>query len=451
MDNVVLKTEGDFSYGKVVNFPKRIKLSEKSSNNVFTKISRLLPKKESDGQIISFPHVYLEQSNLPSTDKASDNQKNSFSQTHLEQYEQNSSISQPAENQTYNNQNVGTVLENVDLNDCSQYISQVFTNISSRLIRLTPLMYDRIGEHASSIKREEKVELSEISVSEVEEQVDSFVSTDAAVKFDFSDVKNAADDAFDSVPAEVDEKEDNNGVKKASYTKAKVKKYKLNEHELPTNMLSGNSLFGSTLDSNEHSLSEYKGEEIREIPVVVPEREDKFIFNELSVASETVKDSEEPKNMNFSIDELKKIQISSERDDDFEELLAKVEKSRQDEETSRHKKANAEKDFESSAKILKSAAQRYDNSNKALEEVKARAYAYLNEIEANIEDNMKKERELRAMTEQQIQEARKIEAVADQNEAHIEQFNSVLTVTSEGKLNSNDNIKTYSRGQSTVA
>ena len=92
---------------------------------------------------------------------------------------------------------------------------------------------------------------------------------------------------------------------------------------------------------------------------------------------------------------------------------------------------------------MKTAAQRYDVSSEALEEVKEKAYAYLNEIEADIENNMKKEQELRVMTEQQIQEARKIEAAADRNEAHIEQFNSVLAVVPNSQVSVN--AKTYSR------
>ena len=184
-------------------------------------------------------------------------------------------------------------------------------------------------------------------------------------------------------------------------------------------MISGNGLFQSdTTVSN----SESRDDDVvinREVPIVVPERKDKFLFNDLNLTSEVPEQANDAKVDDTSISELKKIQISSEDDTDFEELLAKVEKRLQDQEASHSKKVDAEKEFQSSVEVLKTAAQRYDVSSEALEE-----------------------QELRVMTEQQIQEARKIEAAADRNEAHIEQFNSVLAVVPNSQVS--DNAKTYS-------
>lgn len=450
MDNVVLKTESDFSYVQVVNFPKRIKLSEHSSNNVFNKIQRSLPKDESTNKVISFPQTDLKQSNLPSPEKDVDGKVISFPQTDLKQDNQQIGVNQSAEKDVNQNSSyVGTVLENVDLNDCAQYTNQVLTNLDSRLIRLTDVMYIKVVANTANIKAKESIALSEISTPNTEiktESVKSVVSTDTEVTFDSNQVKNTVENAFDSVSTVETGKEDNN-VKKASYSKAKVKKYKLNDRQLPTNMVSGNSLFDSnTLADTRNSNLDFDDKKDREVPIVAPERKDTFLFDDLSMSAPKVSHPIASEKIDFSAGELKNIQVSSEKDEDFEKLLAKVAKRRKDEETSRTKKVDAEKSFESSVQVLKTATQRYDVSNKALEEVKAKAYAYLNEIEANIEDNMKKEHELRVMTEQQIEEARKIEAVADRNEAHIEQFNSVLAVGSDVKSGINDNTKTYSRG-----
>lgn len=452
MDNVVLETEFNFSEcGKVINFPKRIKLSEKSHGNVCAKIAShlSLAKKESTSKIVPFPQASLEQSNLTSPEKESTDKVIPFPQVNLNQSETANDLSKTTvTEQQQESEEDNTVLGNVNLVECSQYVGQTLTNLYSRLIRLTDAMYTKVVAYTSMVKKETSATLSEFSDSfgkSVSEDTEPFVSTDNGVDLTSDKMKSTVDNAFDSIPVETVVKEANNGVKKASYPKAKVKKYKL-----PTKMISDNGLFTSDVVIDTTTVSNsIKEVSDREVPIVVPERKDKFLFNDLSIASVTTKDSEEPKKMDFSIDELKSIRISSEKDDDFEALLAKVEKSRKDEEVSRTKKVSAEKDFESSVQVLKTAAQRYNVSNKALEEVKAKAHAYLNEIEANIEDNMKKERELRAMAEQQIQEARKIEAVADKNEAHIEQFNSVLAI---GTSSLTDNsTKTYSRSHSSVA
>lgn len=496
MDNVVLKSTFEFTnYGKAVNVPKRIKLSNTSNGNVRAKVRSLSDsEKSSNDRIISFPRAYLEQSKNSESKESSTNRVISFPRVYLDQSENSESkqtstskvisfprvyleqskdpeskeistnkvISFPRvyldqanqknehhtdDKETVDNHAIASVLENINLESSNYYTSQPINSLSSRLIRLTDVMYNRVIKHTATTQKNDAVAFEEISHSSSmasQDEKDTSISIDNVndKNLDSEKMKSTVDVAFDSAPSEISEKQENSVVKKASYTKAKVKKYQI-DSKLPTNMISGNGLFQSdTTVSN----SESRDDDVvinREVPIVVPERKDKFLFNDLNLTSEVSEQANDAKVDDTSISELKKIQISSEDDTDFEELLAKVEKRLQDQEASHSKKVDAEKEFQSSVEVLKTAAQRYDVSSEALEEVKEKAYAYLNEIEADIENNMKKEQELRVMTEQQIQEARKIEAAADRNEAHIEQFNSVLAVVPNSQVS--DNAKTYSR------
>ena len=102
----------------------------------------------------------------------------------------------------------------------------------------------------------------------------------------------------------------------------------------------------------------------------------------------------------------------------------------------------AKKVYESSVEVLTKATERYDKSNEALSVAKEQAYAYLHQIETNIEDNVQREKDLRDRAKQQMEKAHMMDQAADKNEAHVEQFNTVLA------LNSNEayhEAKTYSR------
>ena len=432
MDNVVLKSTFEFpNYGKVVNFPKRIKLSNTSNDNVHAKVQSLSDsEKSSNGEVIPFPQTYLEQSKISESEESSNGEVIPFPQKngYPVKDEEDKDISE-----------VASVLGNINLESSNYYTSQPINSLSSRLIRLTDVMYNRVVEHTVAVQQNDTIAFEEISQGDKDSSVSSDNIDDKSL--DSETMKSAVDVAFASTPVDTPEKQDDAVVKKASYTKARVKKYQV-DSKLPTNMISGNELFQS--DTTVSSSESIKDDAIsREVPIVVPDRKDKFLFNDLNLTSEVSESAKDIEASDVSIADFKKIQISSEDDADFEELLAKVEKRLHDQEASHSKKMDAEKEFQSSVEVLKTAAQRYDVSSEALEEVKEKAYAYLNEIEANIKNNMKKEQELRVMTEQQIQEARKIEAAADRNEAHIEQFNSVLAIVPDGQAKSAS--KSYTR------
>ena len=226
------------------------------------------------------------------------------------------------------------------------------------------------------------------------------------------------DDAFDSISTT-----NNSDVKKAPYAKAKAKVEKYN---LPTNMLSDNGLFGS--NEKKQVFPEMK----REMPIVVPVRErGRFLFQDFSVASESM---EEPAS-NI-------VQFPSTANDDLKELLARVGECQRAQQASLDSKAKAVEIFRASGQALEEAQSRYISSNKALEEAKAKAYAYLTEMEGSIADTMKEAEGLRVEAEKRMEEARKIDAAAGTNEEQVGELRAILAdVPAAGKLS----FKTYSK------
>lgn len=401
--------------GKLVGFSKRIKLSDNSHNNVCSKVIHARSLSGSTDDIAT--------SNSQMVTEISHDQEND---KHREMAEKTVPVN-------------GYASEKIKLREISQFVGQTLKSDHSRLIRLTNSMYDKVLKKALVAEPEQKVSLEDMtSVNENNLNIENDNS------FELPDIKNIVEEAFESSPIVDSVVQEPTGVKKAPYSRAKVDKYK-NDEKLPTSMLSDNGLFNSSSTVSSEAESHEKSVENRVIPIVAPLRKKKFLFENANTSVAIV---DEKKNQNskigVSLDELRNIQVTLNNDDEFEELLAKVEKRQQDQKTILDKKANAEKEFASSVQVLKSAAQKYDVSSEALADVKNRAYAYLNEVEEDIAFQAEKERELREMAQQQMLEARKIEEATNKKEAQIEQFNSVLAVVSNNTYVSTQS-KTYAR------
>ena len=404
MDNVILKLVTNFD-GVIINPSKRIKLSELSASNVRAKLDSL-----SQSKIISIPLQYLEQANkdkrkiisipLQSLEQANNDKRKiiSIPLQSLEQANQSVAINNGGHNTApYATQNQSSIVnDNIILGDCSRYTSQIFTTEGSRLIRLTDVMYARVVNNADT---------------------------------------SSFDDTFSALSTENIVNSGSTGVKKAAYSKAKVEKY--GNEKLPTNMLTDNGLFDTFSTSS------------REVPIVVSERPEKFLFNDLADVVETGERPVEMNEENISLDLLQTIKNTSGEDLDIESLLADVAKFQKEENDSKNKMAAAKREFQSSAQLLKTAAQRYSDSSQALANVTAQAYAYLDEIKNNIGNNIKRTEEFAAMTEQQKREAQRIGVAADKIEARVQEFNNVLAVAPNSKEHGED--KTYSRGYNIAA
>ena len=178
MDNVVLKSTFEFTnYGKAVNVPKRIKLSNTSNGNVRAKVRSLSDsEKSSNDRIISFPRAYLEQSKNSESKESSTNRVISFPRVYLDQSENSESkqtstskvISFPRvyldqanqknehhtdDKETVDNHAIASVLENINLESSNYYTSQPINSLSSRLIRLTDVMYNRVIKHTATTQK----------------------------------------------------------------------------------------------------------------------------------------------------------------------------------------------------------------------------------------------------------------------------------------------------------
>ena len=178
MDNVVLKSTFEFTnYGKAVNVPKRIKLSNTSNSNVRAKVRSLSDsEKSSNDRIISFPRAYLEQSENSESKQTSTSKVISFPRVYLEQSKDsepqeistNKVISFPRayldqasqkndyhtdDKETVDRHATVSVLENINLESSNYYTSQPINSLSSRLIRLTDVMYNLSLIHISEPTR----------------------------------------------------------------------------------------------------------------------------------------------------------------------------------------------------------------------------------------------------------------------------------------------------------
>lgn len=412
MDNVILKSGFDFpdDYGRAFVGPKRIKLSGKSDTNLRAKI-------------ISFPSAV----------ESNDNKEISSSQDIVEQ---NSQVAVDVEKKADATPvHSSSVLEHVDLESSNQYAGQSIRCLSSKLIRLTDGMYNKVIKNTLLINQDTAISLENMTSNDSSLDIESkdFEAESSTVDLTSTDIKKAIDVAFDSV--QKDTTENVKSVKRAPYPKfkAKVNKYK----KMPTNMISDNGLFSSKTEEVTVVTSEADNNtNDRVVPIVAPERKYKFLFT-----SEKVQDNKEVKDSKFSLDEVSAI---ADKDEELANLLAQVEERKKAEVDSENKIAEAEEVYNSSVKVLTGAKQRYEASNKALSDAKKKAYDYLHEIEANIADNAQKEQDLRTRAEEQMQEAHMMDEAANKNEAHVEQFNTVLALNSN-EVYHKSTAKTYSR------
>lgn len=401
MDNVILKPSFDFpdDYGRNVVGPKRIKLSNLSHQRVLEKI-------------------------VPFTSVETENHKEIPSSQDVTPVEKKVEVAS-----VYSS----SVLDNVDLEDFSD---QTVVSFDSKLIRLTNGMYDRVAKNTSN--PDTTVALEDITASDASldtKKEDNEVNN-STVEVSSTDIKEAIDGAFEQSKEVVNE--GSQTVKKAPYPRFKAKIHKYNS--MPTNMLSDGGLFGSKPVEVSVTVSEKKDDSTndREVPLVAPERPHK-LSNDLETVSETSKKVEEIEKSEFSFDEVNAI---ADKDDELANLLAQVEERKKAEADSKNKMDKAKKVYESSVEVLTKATERYDKSNEALSVAKEQAYAYLHQIETNIEDNVQREKDLRDRAKQQMEKAHMMDQAADKNEAHVEQFNTVLALNSNGAYHE---AKTYSR------
>lgn len=405
MDNVILKPSFDFpdDYGRNVVGPKRIKLSNLSHQHVLEKIVPFTSVETKDHK------------EIPSSQDVTPVEKK------VEVAPVHSS----------------SVLDNVNLEDFNQFADQTVISFNSKLIRLTDGMYDRVAKNTSNPDTTVALEDITANDSSLHTESESSEVKNSAVEVSSTDIKEAIDGAFEQSKEVVNE--GNQTVKKAPYPRFKAKIHKYNS--MPTNMLSDGGLFGSKPAEVSVTVSEKKDDSTndREVPLVAPERIYKFLFNDLENVSESSKKVKKVEKTEFSFDEVNAI---ADKDDELANLLAQVEERKQAEADSKNKMDKAKKVYESSVEVLTKATERYDKSNEALSVAKEQAYAYLHQIETNIEDNVQREKDLRDRAKQQMEKAHMMDQAADKNEAHVEQFNTVLA------LNSNEayhEAKTYSR------
>ena len=380
MDNVILKRDCGVEGVVCCEPPKKIKLSDASNHNVQAKV-------------ISFPQ--------------------SVSQNGQEEQKSAVAVSTPSADMKSN-----MVLENVTMEDCGLYTNQSISKLGNQVIRLTDPMYNSVVKHTPMIPTTLDSVFSESNSESFSDGDSAVENATSSIELAPDTIQGKVDDAFDSISTT-----NNSDVKKAPYAKAKAKVEKYN---LPTNMLSDNGLFGS--NEKKQVFPEMK----REMPIVVPVRErGRFLFQDFSVASESM---EEPAS-NI-------VQFPSTANDDLKELLARVGECQRAQQASLDSKAKAVEIFRASGQALEEAQSRYISSNKALEEAKAKAYAYLTEMEGSIADTMKEAEGLRVEAEKRMEEARKIDAAAGTNEEQVGELRAILAdVPAAGKLS----FKTYSK------
>ncbi len=308
MDNVDLRLGTELSDPvQQIQQPRRIKISERSQKGLFTKIRNSISTTVND--FVSTPST---QESTPSV--VSNEVTSTPVQTTPQEIPVTPSVATVEKNAR------GSVLDNVTLRGLSDFVSHTVNSLRARMIRLTDDMYIKVGVNTAPANVEPTVELGDISTPEevttvnqkeeaVSEVQPSTEDVDTA-KVDVTEMQEAVNDAFTSVPEVAPAVDNSMGemdaptkkVKKASYTKANVEKYNVPEKtviELPR--FTGNDIFNqsqSKVTEQEPRVEEEKPKEVavepvsnRDVPIVVAERPDS-ITTKVNEKSDTVTDTD---------------------------------------------------------------------------------------------------------------------------------------------------------------
>lgn len=314
-----------------------------------------------------------------------------------------------------------SILENTQKLNVAIYNNQYLYTFSSKPIRLTDAMYTKVndaslietindsmeGINADSLNQEQ----GSISMPVENENYESMNSTDSIVdSVNASDVQNAVEEAFNS----------GSEMKKVGYAGVKAR---VNRFTNPKVGHINDNIFSTVLDEKENSKSADKltqdDSDIREFPVVVPERteaeayasqlqdssQERFVFDSENYTDE--KENNSVQEENSYLDELKQYEktFKDVTDNDlgmlpgiisFEEAKANIEKAR---ELSRTLDAQARVETEKLQKAMDKCNEELDGYRSVCEQVKTYIVSYQEanrEKEERIDDLVAKRQEQEA-------------------------------------------------------
>lgn len=409
MDNVIMQSIVDFSdYAKTVKPSKKIKISERSQENMRAKIIPFRSKRQEEDITSKTQSV--------STDVPGVNE-----------------VKPPVV------EHKASALDNVSLENVYEFVPIVWVNGGYRQIRLTDSMNSKVVLNTAKANIEPVVgindivsESSEVAIDKPSEDIKSddvvaHTSVANAIRGVVNQAFQAKDVAVPIVASFVDSNEEKVGagakakdVKKASHSKAKIEKYRAATNETtnaPRFIVSGNDIFSKPTVAESQRVGKVATGTDRVVPIVVMDRDelvaqvDLMQQPDLKVIQGGLADK-------FSDAPSENItNVSSTEDEDIASILAEIQQLQKEEEEAVRSSKKEEKAFQTSVEELNASAQKVKNAKKERDEALSRAKVIKEALQAGVEENRRKADEFRSKTEQNRAAIRENTEIAERTAA----------------------------------